>query len=484
MTAAEPIILGIDLGTSETKAGLLAGDGRLLAMARAPHPLDLEAGSGRAEQDPEDWWSALRTVIAQLGPATRAPVAAICCVGQGPTLVAADATGRATRPAITWMDRRPAALLDQLESATGLSGWSLGILPAARWVEINDAEAASRARWYLNAWEWAALRMTGVAAMSRAPGQHLLDSDRAASTGLSDERLPAVIGTGAMLGELLPAVAAELGLAPGTPVIAGTVDSFASFHGAGLLDPGDAVDTGGTSGGLAVYWDSPPVVPEAWVAAAPLPGRWLVGGAMSATGRSLDWLADDVVGGRVGTATLVSEASHIPPGAEGLVFLPYLAGERSPLWDPLARGAFVGLTLSHGRAHLARAVLEAGALALRHVAAPIRSAGISIDELRISGGPARGDIWNQIKADVLGVPVAIPAVRDTAVAGAAILGASGLGLYPGLREAIEGMVRIDHRLQPDARHRATYDALFDVYAELWPAIRPLVHRLNHLPGTS
>jgi xylulokinase len=481
VTDSEPTILAIDLGTSETKVGLLAHDGRLLAVARAPHPLALDAASGCAEQDPEDWWSALRAAMARLRPVISGPVAAICCVGQGPTLVVSDATGRATRPAITWMDRRPADQAMALEAATGMSGWGLGILPAARWVEVNDPVASSHARWYLNAWEWAALRLTGRAATTRVPGQRLPDPERAASAGLTSGRLPEVVETGTTMGGLTAAVAAELALDAGTPVIAGTVDSFASFHGAGLVDPGDAVDTGGTSGGLAVYWDSRPAVPEAWVAAAPLPGRWLVGGAMSATGRSLDWLADNVVGGRGGAAALVRAAARVPPGAQGLVFLPYLAGERSPLWDPAARGAFVGLTLSHDRAHLARAVLEAGALALRHVAAPIRAAGIRIDELRITGGTARGDTWNQIKADVLGIPVAIPAVRETALAGAAILGARGLGLYDGLREAIEAMVRIDHRLQPDDRHRATYDALFDVYVGLWPAIRPYAHLLGDLP---
>jgi sugar (pentulose or hexulose) kinase len=259
------------------------------------------------------------------------------------------------------------------------------------------------------------------------------------------------------------------------------VDSFASFLGAGLLEAGDAVDTGGTSGGLAVYWDRLVAVPGSWVAPAPLPDRWIVGGAMTATGKALDWLADSVAGGTATPDSLLAEAAGVAPGADGLVFLPYLAGERSPIWDPGARGAFVGLTLAHGRAHLARAVVEAAALALRHVAAPILAAGLRIDHLVVTGGTARDDTWNRIKADVLGVPVAVPAVRETAVVGAAILGATAVGWHADVRAAIGSMVRIDHRLDPDPALAARYSALYDAYVGLWPAIAPTVRRLRELP---
>ncbi len=482
MRDGAPSILAIDLGTSETKAGLIDRDGHLTAMARELHPMEVDADSGCAEQDPEAWWGALRSAIGRLRPAMEGPVAAICCVGQGPTLVASDGAGRPTRAAVTWLDRRAAAHEAELERSTGLAGWGLGILPAARWLEVADPRAAEHTRWYLNSWEWAALRMTGTAAATRSHGQVLPDPDRAAAAGLASRRLPPVVDVGSVIGPLRDAAATDLGLTAGIPVVAGTVDSFASFHGAGLLDPGDAVDTGGTSGGLAVYWDSAPSVPGAWVAAAPLPGRWMVGGAMSSTGKALDWMAGSLLAGRVSPRSLLEEAAGVEPGAGGLVFLPYLAGERSPLWDPLARGAFVGLTLSHRRPHLVRAILEAAALALRHVAVPIRAAGIEIRELRMTGGTARGDTWNQIKADVLGVEVAVPEVRETALEGAAILAATAIGEHAGYREAIGAMVRIDRRLSPNQANRATYDALFEVYVGLWPAIEPLVHRLHELPG--
>jgi len=478
VSAAEPVVLALDIGTSEAKGGLITADGRMVATGRVGYQIDFDPATGRSEQDPGSWWRAVSTITHQLASAPSS-IAAICCVGQGPTLVMVDPAGEATRAALTWMDSRISSEAGAIQAAIGASGWALGILPAARWVERHDPGAASRARWYLNSWEWAALRLTGVAARTRSPGQEPIDPDHAAAAGLAAERLPPVIDAGSVVGRLSAPAAAELGLPAEMPVFAGTVDSFASFHGAGLVDPGDAIDTGGTSGGLAVYWDSAIAVRETWVAPAPLPGRWMVGGAMTSTGRALDWFATDVVGG-VDASSLVQAAAHIEPGAQGLVFLPYLAGERSPIWDPLARGAFVGLTLGHRAPHLARAIMEGAALALRHVATPILAAGIRIDELRVTGGTARHDPWNQIKADVMGVRVAVAEVREAALLGGAIMGAVGLGWHPDTVAAIRSMVRFDHRCEPNPANRETYDRLFDAYTSLWPAIAPTVHWLGSL----
>ena len=485
MSALEQAILAIDLGTTEAKAGLITPDGRLLAGKRSGYPLDIEASTGRAEQDPEAWWRAIAEVTHDLIGRNLAQVVAVCVVGQGPTMVPVDADGRATHPAITWMDTRPAAEAPTLEAATGLTGWGLGILPAARWLERSVPEAADRTRWYLNAWEWATLRLTGIAAATRSFGQLLPDPSEAAAAGLSAERLAPFIDAGSIVAGLAPVPARDLGLPAGVPVVAGTVDSFASFHGAGLVDPGDAVDTGGTSGGLAVYWHEAIQAGGVWVAPAPLPGRWMLGGAMTATGKALDWLADSVLGGGPGGSVpvptaeaLVAEAATIGPGADGLIFLPYLAGERSPIWDPAARGAFVGLTLEHGRAHFARAVLEAAAYALRHVARPIVEAGVRIAELRVTGGTARTDTWNQVKADVLGLPVAVPAIRESALLGAAILASTVVGWQPDVAHGIRAMVRIDRRLEPDPSKQAAYDEAFEAYVALWPAIAPIVHRAH------
>jgi xylulokinase len=199
---------------------------------------------------------------------------------------------------------------------------------------------------------------------------------------------------------------------------------------------------------------------------------------MAATGKALDWLREHVLAGTTDTGTLLSEAAAVPPGADGLIFLPYLAGERSPIWDPTARGAFVGLSLGHGRGHLTRAVLEAAALALRHVAAPIRVAGVELRELRVSGGAARSPLWNRIKADVLAAPVRIPEVAETALMGAAVLAAVGAGDEPDLETAMRRLVRFSEPITPGPLAMRTYDVAYEAYTALHPAISPIVGRLR------
>jgi xylulokinase len=198
---------------------------------------------------------------------------------------------------------------------------------------------------------------------------------------------------------------------------------------------------------------------------------------MAATGRAVDWFRVDVLRGTATTETLIEEAGTIRAGADGVVFLPYLAGERSPLWDPTARGAFVGLALGHGRGHLTRAILEASAFAIRHVAEPILAAGATVRAMRVCGGPARSETWNQIKADVTGFVVDVPAVLETAVAGSAILAATGVGAWPDVAAAIRGMTRSARRLEPNPATRERYDATYAAYRRLHPAISPIVRDL-------
>ncbi len=198
---------------------------------------------------------------------------------------------------------------------------------------------------------------------------------------------------------------------------------------------------------------------------------------MAATGRALDWFRDAIVGGDVSIERLLAQAAATPPGADGVVFLPYLAGERSPIWDPTATGVFAGLTLSHGRGHLARAIIEASALAIRHVATPMLAAGVTVTAMRACGGPARSDAWNQVKADVTGFPVLVPDVLETAVLGSAILGAVAIGANADVRSAVGAMTRIDHAIDPRPDFAETYDRLFAAYTGLYPAVAPVMRPL-------
>jgi xylulokinase len=462
-----PVVLGIDLGTTEAKAGLIGLDGALLGMGRGSYPMNVGAG-GRAEQSPDDWWAAVGTAVrGALADRPGLQVLAICGVGQGPTLAVTDAEGRPVRPAITWQDRR-----------AGDGGF--GLLPRMRWLATAEPGSIERAAWLLSSWDALGLWLTGEAVATVQGHETPMDAASLEATGVDPGRVPPPLPFGARLGSLRSAPAASMGLEPGIPVVAGVNDGTASILGAGLRAPGDAVDTGGTSGGLGIYATAPVSLPGVFCAPAPLPGRWVVGGAMAALGASLEWLRTQALHAAITMDDLLLEAARIPAGAGGLVFLPYLAGERAPVFDEAARGAFVGLTLGHDRTHLARAVLEGAALALRHVADPITAAGAPIRELRLAGRRTPEDTWARIKADVLGVPAAIPSIGETSVLGAAILAAAGVGAHSNVEAAVAAMTSVARRVDPDPASRATYDTLFATYAGLYPALSPAMHGLSRL----
>jgi xylulokinase len=480
MSARVSAVLGLDLGTTEVKAGLVTLDGRVLALARSGYSLDVGGGHGWAEQDPGAWWSAVVSAVRALRATDLAEIVAIGTDGHGPTLVAVDARGEATRPAITFLDGRSAAEAEALAATTGVRGWSLGGLPAALWVERHEPSVAVATCWYLATWEWLGLRLTGVAAAPAVPDQAVPDAALVAAAGVPADRLPPASVSGEVVGRLTETAADALGLRPGIPVVGGQVDAFASYLGAGLLEPGDAYDPGGSAGGFGVYWDRPLEVPGAFVTPGPLAGRYSVGAAMATTGRALDWYRDSVLGDTISTEALLAEAAATPPGADGLVFLPYLAGERSPIWDPEARGVLAGLTLAHGRGHIARAIVEASALAIRHVSVPMLAAGVRVREMRVCGGPAKSGFWNGVKADVTGFTVAVPAVLETAVLGSAILAATGIGAHRDLPAAIAAMTRIEARIEPRHDLEAVYDRLFEAYLGLYPATAPVLRPLGEV----
>ena len=245
-------------------------------------------------------------------------------MGQGPTLAAVDATGEPVRPALTWQDRRP-----------GSGGY--GLLPRMAWLAREDPAAVDRARWLLASWDAVGLWLSGEAVTTVQAHESVPSADELSGAGVPGSAIAPALAFGSRLGALRPAAAEAMGLTPGILVIAGVNDGAASMLGAGLRAPGDAVDTGGTSGGIAIYADHPVRVGRSFVSPAPLPGRWVVGGAMAALGSSVDWMRSAVLGDRWTPDELFEAASRVEAGAGGLVFLPYLAGERAPVFDEDAR---------------------------------------------------------------------------------------------------------------------------------------------------
>jgi len=475
------LLIGVDLGTSETKAGLFDMEGNLLRLARRGYPILTGDRPGCAEQHPETWWRAVCETLREVArDVPGSDLAAICVEGQGPSLVMLDERGKILHNAILWMDLRTRAERDELSQRLGEPASPFATLPQAMWLKRHCAQAYRQARWFLTAWDFAAYRLCGRAVASPLASFHPFPPDEGRAAGVPASNFPPAVEAGQPIAGLTPQAAEETGLPQGLPVGAGIHDGMATFIGAGLLDVGLAADVDGTSGGLALCWNRPVeeagIFSTAWIH----PQTYIVGGAMATLGKVLDWYCGLIAGPEIGYDELIARAMTTPLGADGLIFLPYLAGERAPIWDPQARGVFFGLTLRHTRDHLARAVLESVAFAIRHLAERLLDAGAQVTQLRVCGGQARSAPWNQIKADVTGFPVAVLRVPEAALMGTAVLAGVGAGLWPDVTAGTRRLVHVERVVEPHPDRHRRYTDLFGVYQRLYPDLRAAFHQLGEV----
>ncbi|MBI5880027.1 MAG: hypothetical protein HZB53_20450 [Chloroflexi bacterium] len=459
------MLLAIDLGTAALKAGLFDADGHPRRVVRHAYPLQRTADGG-AEQHAADWWSALCDATAELFAHDRpGDVTAVCVIGQGPTLVICDDDLRDRAPALTWADTRDHAERRRLSAMLGYDVSTYALLPRISWLAQAQPAAFGPGAHVMQAYDFIAARLAGGPFASQFGAWPPFSTDEFARAGLDPAWIPPVHTMGTVVGVTRGAWHAQSHLPAGIPVIAGVYDSVSTTIGAALVERGRACDFGGGSGGFGVVCDAPLSGPGVGAWPGVVDGQHLIGGATASAGLTMDWFAR-TFGGREEFRSTLAQAADVPSGAEGLIFLPYLAGERAPLWDDELRGAFVGLALHHRRPHLARAVCEGIACGLRHIAQIVAAAGGHTEELRVCGGTARYELLNQIKADVLGVPVLVPRVVDASLLGAAIIAAVGTGRYADYASAAERMVHIERGLRPDERAHTVHDAQFDEFLRL------------------
>jgi xylulokinase len=485
--------LSFDIGSSSVKAGVVSESGILLGMGRSPSPMSRGPG-GAHEADPMDWVeSAFRSGRAALAAAGRdgdgpVEIRAVAVSGNGPTLLAADSSGSPLRPALAWMDRRAQAEAEEVSRIAGFRIDAGFYLPKALMLWRLDAAIRERARWFFSCPEYLAYALCGEAVTYLpSPGYepYIWDERSIGLLGLPNELFPPFVPPATKIGILAAGSAEELGLSAGIPIVSAFPDFLAAIVGAAAVDPGCACDRSGTSEALNIC--APRPFPTARMLSLPHPisGLWNISGGVSAAGAALDWL-DGLLGlGDVPrdaepgapavrdlpAASRVSElAATSSPGAGGLVFIPYLSGERAPLWDPARRGAFVGLSLERGRADMARAACEGLAFGLRVAADLARSSGFSLDLVRASGFAARDDFLCSLKADILGVPVEAPAVADCELVGDAAACAVALGDSAGLAESSRGLYRPRRRFEP--RSRGAYDLPFGAFMAALEALAP------------
>jgi xylulokinase len=488
------LFLGIDVSTTGAKALLVDAKGSVVAAATTPLTLSTPRPLW-SEQDPLEWWAGTsRSIRAALDQAraSAADVAAVGLTGQMHGLVLLDAERRVLRPAILWNDQRTGAQCDAIRARMGgrarlvqvtgndaLTGFTA---PKVLWVRENEPVVYARARLILLPKDYVRLRLTDVAAMDKADGSGTLLFDLAARDWSADVLraldiprawLPPTFEGPAVTGRVSAAAAGETGLREGTPVMAGGGDQAAGAVGAGAIAPGVVSLTLGTSGVVFATTDAPLVEPEGRLHAFchAVPGKWhLMGVTLSAAG-SLQWYRDTLAAGESFEA-LVEEAASAPAGSEGLVFLPYLSGERTPYPDPMARGAFVGLTLRHRRAHVTRAVLEGVAFSMKDCMGLFGQAGLaSVHEVRVAGGGARSTLWRRILASVLGAELVTVNSTEGAAYGAALLAGVGAGAWPDVAAACGSAIAVTGRDRPDPEWQKVYDALYPRYHALYPALR-------------
>ena len=505
-------LLGIDLGTTGVKAALFNADhGQVFSSAFFDYPL-YHPQPGWAEQNPRDWWEATIAAIraclemAALQGVTPADVRGVGLSGQMHGVVLLDERSMVLRPCIIWADQRSEAqarwmtervgaerLID-LVSNPALPGFSA---PKALWVRDNEPDIFARARTLLLPKDYIRFLLTGVKAMeiSDAAGTCLLDVKRGEwsrevldAIGFDPSLLPPVMPADRVCGTITAEVALLTGLIEGTPVAGGGADNACGAVGNGVVRSGLALVSIGTSGVVLAHTGTPQVdrsgpVPRVHTFNHAVPGAWYLMGVTQGAGLSLRWVRDNIGlpelalerwSGVDAYAMLAKEAELVPPGSDGLLFLPYLQGERTPHLDAYARGGWIGLTASHNRRHLVRSVLEGVAFSLKDCFAIIQEQGLTLEQVRATGGGAKSPLWRQIIAGILGVELVTTNATEGPAFGAALLAGAASGIYPSIQHACDATVRVVEHTEPQPQNEAVYARMYEQYRALYPVLKPIL----------
>jgi xylulokinase len=495
-----PYLLGIDVSTTGAKALLIDTQGNVVSSATTPLALSTPQPLW-SEQDPHEWWSgtvnSIQQALAQAG-ASGADVLAIGLTGQMHGLVLLDAQNRVLRPAILWNDQRTAAECEEITQKLGferllkttgnkaLTGFTA---PKILWVRNHEPQVYAQAAHVLLPKDYVRFRLTGEHAVDKADGAGMMLfnlNQRDWSQEVLDileiprQWMPKTFEGPDVTGIVSAEAALQTGLRAGTPVAGGGGDQAAQAVGVGAVTSGIVALTLGTSGVVFATTPGPLIEPEGRLHAFchSVPGAWHFMGVMLSAAGSLQWYRDTLAP-ETSFDALLAPAAQIPAGSEGLLFLPYLTGERTPHPDPLARAAFVGLTVRHSQAHMTRAVLEGVAFGLRDSMELIRSAGLgAIDQVRVSGGGARSSLWRQILADVMNAELVTVNTTEGAAFGAALLAGVAAGIWSTVEQSCQATIRISAAISPGAESTRRYDHLYKLYRDLYPALKPTFDALH------
>lgn len=479
------LLLGIDIGTSACKVAAFEKSGKVVAQANRPYSL-YYPNPGWVEQNPDEWWEAIclgiRDVL-KAGSIEAEEIVGIGIDGQSWSAIPVDKDGNCLYNTPIWMDTRARDIckrvgekvgFDRIFEVAGNGFEPAYTTPKMIWFKEEHPDIYEKTDKFLQSNSYIALKLTGVMSQDKSQGYGIhffnmktctYDEKLAEDLGLSVDKVPAVYDCHDIVGFVTKEAALKTGLAAGTPVVAGGLDAACGTLGAGVYKPGQTQEQGGQAGGMSICLDEAKGHPKLILGTHVIPDLWLLQGGTVGGGGVLRWFKQEL-GGEDSFDDLTAMADKIAPGSDGLVFLPYMAGERSPIWNPDAKGVFYGLSFDKTRAHMARAALEGVAFSLEHNLKTAREIGVDVEEMLAMGGAANSEVWVQIKADVTGKTFKIPTSDTATTLGAAILAGVGVGLYESFEEAVKETVTITRVQEPDMERHAIYQEAMEKYLKL------------------
>lgn len=499
----KPYLLGIDIGTSACKVAAFNREGEVVAAANRDYPVYYPK-EGWAEQNPEHWWDAVchaSKAVLEKGGIKPEEIAGVGIDGQSWSAIAIDKEGRVLTNTPIWMDTRAQSICDRLLETVGgdeifaVAGNSLQpsyTTAKILWYKENLPEIYKKIHKILQSNSYIAFKLTNAVTqdVSQGYGLHCFDMRHGVwdegmceKLGIPMEFLPEVVSCDQVVGAVTEKAAQESGLAVGTPVVAGGLDAACGTLGAGVIHPGETQEQGGQAGGMSICMDTYKADPRLIMGFHVVPGQWLLQGGTTGGGGVMRWFEREFadyereIQEKTGKASLVQlneMGEKVAPGSDGVVFLPYMAGERSPIWNPHAKGVFYGLDFSKTKGHMLRACMEGVALSLRHNLEIAEEAGAKAEVLRAMGGSANSLLWTQIKSDVTGKPIVVPSSDTATTLGAAILAGVGVGFYHSYEEAVKLTVKETRSHEPNPENKAVYDKTYQTYLKLYDSLQGLM----------
>lgn len=499
----KPYLLGIDIGTSACKVAVFDRDGQVKAAANGDYPVYYPK-EGWAEQNPEEWWSAVCQAIGEVlakGKISPEEIAGVGIDGQSWSAIAVDREGRVLTNTPIWMDTRAQSICDRLNEEIGsdnifeVAGNSLQpsyTTAKILWYKENLPDVYEKIYKILQSNSYIAYKLTDAMTqdVSQGYGLHCFDmrmgtwdEEMCRKLGIPMEFLPEIVACDHVVGTVTKKAAQECGLKEGTPVVAGGLDAACGTLGAGVIHPGETQEQGGQAGGMSICMDEYKADPRLILGYHVVPGQWLLQGGTTGGGGVMRWFEREFADYERSAAQEKQKSSlvqlneigeKVDPGCDGMVFLPYMAGERSPIWNPHAKGVFYGLDFSKTKGHMVRACMEGVALSLRHNLEIAQEAGAQAEVLRAMGGSANSLLWTQIKADVTGKPIVVPSSDTATTLGAAILAGVGIGFYESYEEAVALTVKETRRHEPNPENKEIYDKTYETYLELYRSLEKMM----------